>query len=319
MNIHKNARLTPLRREEMARDVVEGRLSKAHAARTYGVTAKVVARWVERFRTEGRAGMVDRSSRPKTSPKRTEAEVADAIVALRRQRLTGKHIARQTGVSEATVSRVLAGAGLSRLKDLDPADPVRRYEREHPGELIHLDIKKLGRIGSVGHRITGRHPGAVNRHLGIGWEFVHVCIDDASRVAFVQVMNDQRKESAVAFLEAAVAYYASLGIKVQRVMTDNGSCYRSTTFRAACIRLGLRQIFTRPYTPRTNGKAERFIQTSLREWAYARPYNTSDERTAELPRWLHRYNWHRPHGSIGSKPPISRLGLTGDNLLRLHS
>ena len=265
MNIHKNARLTPLRREEMARDVIEGRLSKAHAARTYGVTAKVVARWVERFRVEGSAGMIDRSSRPKTSPKRTETAVADVIAALRRQRLTGKHIAMQTGVSEATVSRVLARAGLSRLKDLEPAEPVRRYEREHPGELIHLDIKKLGRIGSVGHRITGRYPGAVNRHLGIGWEFVHVCIDDASRVAFVQVMPDQRKQSAVAFLEAAIAYYASLGIKVQRVMTDNGSCYRSKAFRAACKRLGLRQIFTRPYTLKTNGKPERFIQTSLRE------------------------------------------------------
>jgi transposase InsO family protein len=237
MNIHKNARLTPLRREEMARDVVEGRLSKAHAALTYGVTAKVVARWVERFRAEGSAGMADRSSRPKTSPRRTEATVADAIAALRRQRLTGKHIAMATGVSEATVSRVLARAGLSRLKDLEPAEPVRRYEREHPGELIHLDIKKLGRIGSVGHRITGRYLGAVNRHLGIGWEFVHVCIDDASRVAFVEVMPDQRKESAVAFLEAAIAYYASLGIKVQRVMTDNGSCYRSKAFRAACKRL----------------------------------------------------------------------------------
>jgi len=319
MNIHKNARLTPVRREEMARDVVEGRLSKAHAARTYGVTAKVVARWVERFRAEGSAGMTDRSSRPKTSPRRTEAAVADTIAALRRQRLTGKHIAKATGVSEATVSRVLARAGLSRLKDLEPAEPVRRYEREHPGELIHLDIKKLGRIGSVGHRITGRYPGAVNRHLGIGWEFVHVCIDDASRVAFVQVMPDERKHSAVAFLEAAIAYFAKLGIRIERVMTDNGSCYRSGAFQAACKRLGLRQIFTRPYTPKTNGKAERFIQTSLREWAYARAYNTSDERTAELTRWLHRYNWHRPHGSIGSKPPISRLGLTKDNLLRLHN
>ncbi|RWB88042.1 IS481 family transposase [Mesorhizobium sp.] len=319
MNIHKNARLTPLRREDMARDVVEGRLSKADAARTYGVTAKVVARWVERFRIEGSAGMLDRSSRPKTSPKRTEAAVTDAIAALRRQRLTGKHIAMQTGVSEATVSRVLARAGLSRLKDLEPAEPVRRYEREHPGELIHLDIKKLGRIGSVGHRVTGRYPGAVNRHRGIGWEFVHVCIDDASRVAFVQVMSDQRKESAVAFLEAAIAYYASLGVKVQRVMTDNGSCYRSKAFRTACKRLGLRQIFTRPYTPKTNGKAERFIQTSLREWAYARAYNTSHERNAELPRWLHRYNWHRPHGSLQSKSPISRLGFDRDNLLRLHT
>jgi transposase InsO family protein len=319
MNIHKNARLTPVRREEMARDVVEGRLSKAHAARTYGVTAKVVARWVERFRAEGSTGMTDRSSRPKTSPRRTAAAVADTIAVLRRQRLTAKHIAKATGVSEATVSRVLARVGLSRLKDLEPAEPVRRYEREHPGELIHLDIKKLGRIGSVGHRITGRYPGAVNRHLGIGWEFVHVCIDDASRVAFVQVMPDQRKESAVAFLEAAIAYYASLGIQVQRVMTDNGSCYRSKAFRSACRRLGLRQIFTRPYTPKTNGKAERFIQTSLREWAYARAYNTSHERTAELPRWLHLYNWHRPHGSLKSTPPISRIGLDRDNLLRLHN
>lgn len=225
------------------------------------------------------------------------------IERLRRQRWTGKQIAVEAGVSPATVSRVLRRLGLNRLSALDP-EPVRRYEREHPGELIHLDIKKLGRIGSVGHRITGRRTGVVNRHLGIGWEFVHVCIDDASRLAF---------------LEAAVAYYASFGVNVQRVMTENGSCYRSKSFRAACKRLGLRQIFTRPYTPKTNGKAERVIQTSLRQWAYARAYNTSDERTAELPRWLHRYNWHRPHGSIGSKPPISRLGLTKDNLLRFHT
>ena len=202
---------------------------------------------------------------------------------------------------------------------MEPAEPIRRYEREHPGELIHLDIKKLGRIGSVGHRITGRYSGAVNRHHGIGWEFVHVCIDDASRVAFVQVMANQRKESAVAFLEVAVAYYAKLGIRIERVMTDNGSCYRSTTFRAVCRRLGIRQIFTKPYTPRTNGKAERFIQTALREWAYARAYQNSDQRSAELPHWLHRYNWHRPHGSLKASTPISRLGLSEDNLLRLHS
>ena len=192
-------------------------------------------------------------------------------------------------------------------------------ERENPGELIHLDIKKLGRIGSVGHRITGRYPGAVNRHLGIGWEFVHVCIDDTSRVAFVQVRANQRKESAVAFLVAAVAYFAKLGIRVERVMTDNGSCYRSKTFRAACKRLGLRQIFTRPYTPKTNGKAERFIQTALREWAYARAYQNSDQRSAELLNWLHRYNWHRPHGSLQANTPISRLGLSEDILLRLHT
>ena len=231
----------------------------------------------------------------------------------------GKQIAAETAVSPATVSRVLRRLGLNRLSALEPAEPVRRYEREHPGELIHLDIKKLGRIGSVGHRITGRYPGAVNRHHGIGWEFVHVCIDDASRIAFVQVLTDQRKESAVAFLEAAVAYYAKLGVRIERVMTDNGSCYQSKMFRAACKRLGLRQIFTRPYTPKTNGKAERFIQTALREWAYARAYHNSDQRSAELPHWLHRYNWHRPHGSLKANTPISRLGLSEDNLLRLHS
>ena len=262
--------------------------------------------------------MWDRSSRPHRLRRPTPAATIETIERLRRERWTGKQIAAEAGVSPATVSRVLHRLGLNKLSALEP-EPVRRYEREHLGELIHLDIKKLGRIGSVGHRITGRYPGAVNRHLGIGWEFVHVCIDDASRIAFVQVLSDQRKESAVAFLKAALAYYAKLGISIERVMTDNGSCYRSKTFRAGCKRLGLRQIFTKPYTPRTNGKAERFIQTSLREWAYARAYNTSDERTAELPRWLHRYNWHRPHGSIGSKPPISRLGLAQNNLLRLHS
>jgi transposase InsO family protein len=318
MNIHKNARLTPVRREEMARDVVEGRLSKAHAARTYGVTAKVVARWVERFRAEGSAGMTDRCSRPKTSPRRTEAAVADTIAALRRQRLTGKHIAKATGVSEATVSRVLARVGLSRLKDLEPAQPVRRYERERPGEMLHIDIKKLGRFSQVGHRITGDRTGQ-SLGRGIGWEFVHVAIDDASRVAFSQVLPDEKKESAVVFLEAATAYYASLGIVVERVMTDNGSCYRSKAFATACRKLGFKHVRTKPYTPRTNGKAERFIQTALREWAYAVAYPTSDHRAAELPAWLHRYNWHRPHGSLKSQTPISRLGLTEDNLLRLHS
>ena len=208
---------------------------------------------------------------------------------------------------------------MRKLSALEPAEPIRRYEREHPGELIHLDIKKLGRIGSVGHRITGRQTGVVNRHRGIGWEYVHVCIDDASRVAFVEVMADQRKESAIAFLKAAVAHYAKFGIRIERVMTDNGSCYRSKAFRSACKRLHLRQIFTKPYTPKTNGKAERFIQTTLREWAYARAYQNSDQRTAELFIWLHRYNWHRPHGSLKAKTPISRLGLSEDNLLRLHS
>jgi transposase InsO family protein len=319
MDTHKNARLTPKGREQMVRAVVEGGLSQAIAARKFNTTPKTVGKWVKRFRAEGVAGLRDRSSRPLSSPDQTAQATCNAIEVLRRQRQTGKQIAAEVGVSPATVCRVLKRRGLNKLSALEPAEPVRRYERENPGELIHLDIKKLGRIGSVGHRITGRQSGVVNRHHGIGWEYVHVCIDDASRVAFVQVMANQRKESAVAFLEAAVAYYANLGIRIERVMTDNGSCYRSKTFRAACARLGLRQIFTRPYTPKTNGKAERFIQTSLREWAYARAYNTSNQRAAELPRWLHRYNWHRPHGGIKSQTPISRLGLTGNNLLRLHT
>jgi transposase InsO family protein len=276
-------------------------------------------KWVERVLAECEPGLMDRSSRPHRLRQPTLQAVVEEIERLRRERWTSKQIAAASGVSPATVSRVLRRLGLNKLSALEPAEPVRRYEREKAGELIHIDIKKLGRIGSVGHRITGRHPGVVNRHHGIGWEFVHVCIDDASRVAFVQVMANQRKESAVAFLEAAVAYFAELGIRIERVMTDNGSCYRSTPFRAACKRLGLRQIFTRPYTPRTNGKAERFIQTALREWAYARAYQSSDQRSAELFNWLHRYNWHRPHGSLKANKPISRLGLSEDNLLRLHS
>jgi transposase InsO family protein/transposase len=319
MDTHKNARLTPKGREEMVRAVVDGGQNYAAAARKFNTTPKTVAKWVKRFRAEGVDGLRDRSSRPLSSDSQTPQATCDAIEVLRRQRYTGKQIAVEVGVSPATVCRVLKKRGLNKLSALEPAEPIRRYEREKPGELIHLDIKKLGRIGSIGHRITGRYRGAVNRHHGIGWEFVHVCIDDASRIAFVQVLPDQRKESAVAFLKAAVVYFAKLGVRIERVMTDNGSCYRSKMFRAACKCLGLRQIFTRPYTPRTNGKAERFIQTALREWAYACAYHNSDQRSAELFHWLHRYNWHRPHGSLKANTPISRLGLSEDNLLRLHS
>jgi transposase InsO family protein len=317
MNVHKNARLTPRGRERIVELVANGQTPKA-VSEAVGVCPRTVRKWVDRHRREGLAGLQDRSSRPHRLRRPTPQPVVEKIERLRRQRWAGKQIAAETGVSPATVSRVLGRLGLHKLSALEP-EPVRRYERERPGELIHLDIKKLGKIGSIGHRITGRQTGVVNRHLGIGWEFVHVCIDDASRIACSRVMKDERKKSAIAFLKAAVAYYEGLGVRVERVMTDNGSCYRSKAFGKACERLGLKHIFTKPYTPKTNGKAERFIQTSLREWAYARAYNTSQERTAELPKWLHRYNWHRPHGSIGSKPPISRLGLTGNNLLRLHS
>ncbi len=318
MNVHKNARLTRHSRADMVRRIaIEGQTAGAVAA-AFGVTVKTVRKWLARFGAEDVAGLADRSSRPHRLHRPTPAAIVAKVEALRRQRFTGKQIAAETGVSPATVSRILRRLGLNRIAALEPAEPVRRYEREHPGELIHIDIKKLGRFERVGHRITGdRTP--PNKSRGAGWEFVHVCIDDASRLAFSRILPDERKESAVAFLKAAVAYYASLGVTVARVMTDNGSCYRSRAFRDACRDLGLRHIRTRPYTPRTNGKAERFIQTALREWAYAQAYPNSDRRAEELPIWLHRYNWHRPHGSLKSRPPISRLALNEDNLLRLHT
>ena len=325
MDVHKNAPLTPKGREAMVRSVIEGGLGKAAAARQFNTTAKTVAKWIKRFRAEGVDGLRDRSSKPLSLPSQTAPATCAVVEALRRQRHTGKQIAAEVGASPATVSRILRRLGLNRIRDLEPAEPVRRYERERPGELIHIDIKKLGKFNRVGHRITNDRTRQSSgrgvrggKSWGAGWEFVHVCIDDASRIAFSKVMTSERKGCAVAFLKAAIAYYASLGVHVERVMTDNGACYKSFAFQKACKRLGLKHIRTRPYTPKTNGKAERFIQTSLREWAYARAYDTSDQRAAELPRWLHRYNWHRPHGSIGSKPPISRLGLTGNNLLRLH-
>jgi transposase InsO family protein len=314
MNIHKNARLTPHGRERIVMQVVSGQAPEA-AARAAGVCPRTVRKWVARYRSEGLAGLADRSSRPHRLYRPTPAAIVEQVEALRRQRFTGKQIAAEVGVSPATVSRILRRLGLNRIAALEPAEPVRRYERQHPGELIHIDIKKLGRFDRIGHRITGDRQ---SNSRGAGWEFVHVCIDDASRLAFSQILPDEKKGSAVAFLKAAVAYYASLGVKVARVMTDNGSCYKSFDFRDAGRDLGLRHIRTRPYTPKTNGKAERFIQTALREWAYAQAYPTSHRRAEELPIWLHRYNWHRPHGSLKSKPPISRLALTRDNLLRLH-
>lgn len=318
MNIHKNARLTPLRREEMAFAVIMGRLTRAAASQAFGVTVKIVRRWEDRYRVHGRAGMVDRSSRPTLSPRRTQAAVVEQVIALRRQRLTGRHIAHETGLSPATVSRILRRAGLNRLRHLAPAEPIRRYQREQPGELIHIDIKKLGKFSRTGHRITGDRTGQSNTR-GIGWEFIHVCVDDASRIAYTQIMPDEKAVSAIAFLKACVAYYKSLGIKVTRVMSDNGSCYKAKDFAKACKRLNLKHIRTKPYTPKTNGKAERFIQTALTEWAYARPYNTSDQRAHFLPHWTHMYNWHRPHSALKYKTPISVLNQTEDNLLRLHS
>ena len=321
MNVHKNARLTPHGRERIARQVASGQTPKA-VGEAAGVCPRTVRKWVERYRREGHEGLRDRSSRPHRLYRPTPQAIVDEVAVLRRQRCTGKQIAAQVGVSPATVSRILRRLGLNRLSALEPAAPIRRYERERPGEMIHLDIKKLGRIDGIGHRITGDRRGQSNRRSrgeGLGWEFVHVAIDDNSRIAFAKIMPNERKRSATAFLKAALAYYESLGIKVERVMTDNGSCYKSFAFRRLCKRLRLKHVRTRPYTPKTNGKAERFIQTCLREWAYAQAYHHSRQRTQQLPYWLHRYNWHRPHTGIGAKTPISRLGLSGNNLLRLHN
>jgi transposase InsO family protein len=317
MNLHRNARTTPISRAEMARRVLSGQAPMA-VATAMGVDVKTVRKWTGRLQVEGSAGLEDRSSRPHKLRRPTPPDVVEQIIALRRQRWTGKQIAQETATSPATVSRVLRAARLSRMRDLEPPAPPVRYQYDQPGGLIHIDIKKLGRFDRIGHRITGKRTGVASSR-GSGWEFVHVCIDDASRVAFSQVLVDEKKERAVAFLTAAVAYYASLGVTVRRVMTDNGSCYRSEAFATRCAELGLKHIFTKPYTPKTNGKAERFVQTTLREWAYAQAYPSSDDRATALPGWLHRYNWHRPHGGIKSQTPISRLGLTEDNLLRLHS
>lgn len=322
MNMHKNARLTPIGRERLVRRMLGGQTAQG-AARAEGVCPRTARKWLSRFKTGGVAALQDRSSRPAKLPTATPEITVRRIIALRRQRWTGAHIARHSGVSPATVSRVLKRTGLSRLKDLQPAEPVRRYEWKAPGDMIHIDIKKLGRFERTGHRITGDRTGQSNRRGrkqgGYGWEYLHVCVDDHSRLAFTQIHPDEKAVSAVAHLKAAIAWYRKRGVAVRRVMTDNGSCYKSRAFAKACRDFGLKHIRTKPYTPKTNGKAERFIQTALREWAYARAYRTSDQRAADLPLWTHLYNWHRPHGGIKDQPPIRRLGRKKDNLLRLHS
>lgn len=315
MDVHKNARLTVHCRALLVDRLLKGRALQQVAAE-FGISVKTVHKWLQRYRNEGVRGLQDRSCRPHRCAGATVRELELAVLALRRQRLTLVHIARQLGLSRSTVARMCARAGLQRLARLQPAPMVQRYERAEPGELLHLDIKKLGRIERIGHRITG-YPG--DNVDGAGWEFMHIAIDDTSRVAYAQVLPDEEGESAATFLRAAVAYYAGLGVTIRELLTDNGGCYKSRPFAQACRDLGLRHRFTRPYTPRTNGKAERFIQSALREWAYARAYHRSAHRIADLPRWLHGYNWHRPHASLAAQPPVSRLGLTRNNLVRLHS
>jgi transposase InsO family protein len=301
----------------MVKLVIDFGWSYRRTAAAYQVDPKTVARWVGRFRAEGARGLQDRSSRPHACPHRTPRAVARRICRLRRNdRLTMDQIARREDVSRATVARILAANGLNRLSELDPKPPVQRYEHPHPGAMVHLDIKKLGRFKVPGHRVTG-----VRRKdsKGIGWEHAHVAIDDHSRVGHIQIWSDETSASAWRALIATVRYFRTLGVRIERILTDNGACYRSHKFARCCRRLGIKHRRTKPYSPQTNGKAERFIQTAIREWAYGHSYNTSECRAAELPKWVHHYNWHRRHGGIGGEKPISRLGLTEDNLLRLHT
>jgi transposase InsO family protein len=316
MNIHKNARLTVIRRMEMVRRILELGLTPTEAAAEAGVSQATGRKWLGRFLAEGESGLHDRSSRPRSSPRAIAAGKALAIVELRRRRLTQARIAASLGVSVSTVSRVLARAGLSKLRDLEPAEPIVRYEHAHPGDMLHIDTKKLGRIEATGHRVTGDRR---DRTRGAGWEYLFVAVDDHARIGFTQVRPDEGQRSAAAFLRAAIAYFASLRVRVRRVLTDNGNCFRSRRFARACQSLELRHSFTRAYRPQTNGKAERFIQSALREWAYGITYTHSSERIAMLDRWTHHYNWHRPHQGIGGSAPIGRLGRSRNNLLQLHS
>ncbi len=303
MELHKNARTCPASRMLLVRRMLQG-MSATSAAEAAGVSRRTAFKWKARYREAGEAALVDRSSRPHRMPRQAHPMRVEEILRLRQRRYTGAQIGARVGLSSATVARILIRSGLSRLKNLDPKEPVIRYQRQRPGELIHVDIKKLGRIGRVGHRIHGDR---TTRVRGIGWEFVHVAIDDASRLAYAEVLPNERSPSSTAFLRRSVAWFHRRGISVQAVMSDNGSCYVSHQFQAVCERLRLRHLRTRPYRPRTNGKAERFIQTLLREWAYRRPYATSSQRTDRLSRYLNHYNLRRPHAALNKRTPAQRL------------
>jgi transposase InsO family protein len=317
MDVHKNARLTYCCRVLLVQRIRSGR-PKAQVARELGVSTKTADKWLKRYQQAGPEGLHDLHSRPHRSPSATAQVLRSAVVALRRQRMTLVSIAAQLGLSRSTVARIAKAAGLNCLSKLQPVPMYRRYERAEPGELLHLDVKKLGRIVKVGHRITGDRRGH-GTGPGSGWDYLHVAIDDASRVAYAQLLPAEDAQCSVAFLRAAVAYYAGLGVRIKGVYTDNAKAYRGQDFATCCAQLGLSHHYTKPYTPRTNGKAERFIQTCLREWAYARAYGHSYQRRDALPTWLHAYNWHRPHLSLAGQPPINRVRLDRNNLLRLHT
>ena len=305
MDLHANAPFGPKGRLTMARRVTEQGWSLAEAAEAAGVSERTVSKWVGRYRVEGEAGLRDRSSAPHSVPSRTPEAQVQAIAALRRVRMTGPEIAGALGMASSTVSAVLGRIGLGKLSRLEPPEPPNRYERASPGELIHIDVKKLVRIEKgAGHRVTGRR---TSQAKGVGWERVHVCVDDATRLAYVEVLADEKARTSIGFMRRAIAFYAAHGITVERVMTDNGPAYLSAAHAIACRALGIRHIRTRPYRPRTNGKAERFIRTMLGGWAYGAIYRDSTQRTAALSGWLEFYNWRRPHGSLSHRPPGARL------------
>jgi transposase InsO family protein len=304
MNVHENARMTVHGRLLLVLRVREQGWRVKDAALAAGVSERRACKWLARWRGGGERALHDRSSAPARCPTRLPADVVAAIERLRRQRLSGPQIARRLGRPVATVGLVLRRQGLGRLAALEPKPPVVRYQRANPGELLPIDTKKLGRIDGIGHRISGDRSGPRRRS---GCEILHVAIDDAARLAYSEILPDEKKASAIAFLDRARAWFGRHGVTAERVMTDNGSAYRSHAFRHACADAGLRHLRTRPYTPRTNGKAERFIQTALREWAYARPYASSHERCHAIAPWLHHYNHHRPHAGIQGATPAARL------------
>jgi len=303
MDIHKNARLSFRSREILAQSVVQQAVTLKLAAASFNVTVKTAAKWVARYRTLGMAGLYDRSSRPHRSPRRLPQTVVEHVIQLRRQHTPGYEIARRTAISPASISRILRRARLSRWRDLHPAPPVVRYEYPAPGDLLHLDIKGLTRFQQVSWRGDGRRRG---QHKHPGWQALHVAVDDHSRMAFTQILPDQKTDTTIAFLRDAVDFFARHGITVRALLTDNGSNYRSHHFHQACLQMGLKHRRTRPYSPQTNGKAERFIQTALREWAYATHWPDSDQRNSCLAPWTDYYNHARPHGSLNYQPPISR-------------
>ena len=305
MNVHRNARLTPAGRALLARRVSNGWTAKA-AAEAAGVSLRTARKWIGRHRRGGERRHHDRSSAPRRCPRRIAQRRVAEIERLRRQRMTGPAIAKALGMARSTVGAILRRLGLGKLGHLEPKPAVIRYERDRPGEMIHLDIKKLGKIRGVGHRFAARGPG-MHANKGHGWDFLHVCVDDASRLAYTEIPPSEGQADTTVFLERALAWLGRHGVSVERVMTDNGSAYRSKLFARALQQAGARHVRTRPYTPRTNGKAERFIQTSLREWAYAQPYSSSAERAEAIEPWIDAYNLTRPHAGIGGLTPWTRV------------